>query len=216
MAENIKTYVDKEMCKKCGGVCCKQNGCVYMPQDFKKMDFKYLKNKIEKGNISISGQPFKVMKDGWSFILFLRARNEDSPIVDLITKGGPCSMLTEKGCRLEEEKRPSCGLGIKPTKIGGPCEKMFSSNDVLFSWLDYQDVLEDLIKNFTGKQTSSINVIVEQIQEQMEKIMEKKKNNQQLTAIDSQTISWYFDIMADKPYYYTDEIKEMINDVLII
>lgn len=60
MSKNIKTYVDKEMCKKCGGVCCKQNGCIYLPRDFKNMNINYLIQELEKGNISISGQPASV------------------------------------------------------------------------------------------------------------------------------------------------------------
>ena len=39
----MEKYIDEEMCKKCGGLCCMQNGCVYMPTDFKSMEFDYLK-----------------------------------------------------------------------------------------------------------------------------------------------------------------------------
>ena len=108
----MEKYIDEEMCKKCGGLCCMQNGCVCMPTDFKSMEFDYLKKELEKGNISISGQPIGFMSDGWSFLLYLRARNEDSPIVDLITKGGLCKMLTEEGCSYTPEKRPLLGLAL--------------------------------------------------------------------------------------------------------
>lgn len=38
----MEKYLDYDMCKQCQGVCCKQNGCVYLPSDFKCMSFKYL------------------------------------------------------------------------------------------------------------------------------------------------------------------------------
>ena len=39
----MEKYINYEMCKKCGGVCCKQNGCVYAPSDFKSMKYPNLK-----------------------------------------------------------------------------------------------------------------------------------------------------------------------------
>ena len=82
-----------------------------MPKDFSSMDLKYLKKLLEVDKISISGQPFNgFYNDGWSFLLYLRARNENAEIVDLITSGGPCVMLDETGCLLKETKRPTLGL----------------------------------------------------------------------------------------------------------
>ncbi len=63
-------YVNYEMCKKCGGVCCKQIGCAYIPQDFKSLEYNYLINLLEQGNISITGQPapFSLTPNAWTFI----------------------------------------------------------------------------------------------------------------------------------------------------
>ena len=51
----MKKYTNYEMCKQCGGKCCKQNGWIYMPKDFSSMDLKYLKKLLEVDKISISG-----------------------------------------------------------------------------------------------------------------------------------------------------------------
>ena len=49
----MSEYINKELCKECGGSCCKKNGCMYLPEDFESMEYDYLLNKIKEGNISI-------------------------------------------------------------------------------------------------------------------------------------------------------------------
>ena len=31
-------YENKELCKKCGGICCKKSGCDYFVSDFKTIN----------------------------------------------------------------------------------------------------------------------------------------------------------------------------------
>lgn len=91
-------YINKDLCSKCKGSCCKVSGCMYMPSDFKKMKYITIKKELLKGNISIDAFPVKNLsfnKDAWTLILFLRARNKDKDVVDLFTSGGPCKMLGE-------------------------------------------------------------------------------------------------------------------------
>ena len=38
------------MCQKCGGICCKENGCIYLPGDFKTMDINYIISLLNEGN----------------------------------------------------------------------------------------------------------------------------------------------------------------------
>ena len=203
----MEKYIDYEMCKKWGGVCCKQNGCVYMPKDFESMEFSYLKNELEKGKISISGQVIKLFKNMWTYIPYLRARNKDANIVDLITNGGPCINLTETGCSLSEEKRPTFGLLVKPTKIGGPCEKV--NSDSADDWLDYSEVLEELVKYYTNK--SIIDIIVDEIASQMIIINKKIKDNIQLGPMEQINAYWYYKIMGNKLYYTPEEVKKLIK-----
>jgi hypothetical protein len=54
MPEMIKAEVEnKELCRKCGGVCCKNMACHFSPDDFPEITFNALKAEIEKGHISI-------------------------------------------------------------------------------------------------------------------------------------------------------------------
>lgn len=199
-------YTDYEMCKKWGGACCKQNGCVYDPKDFKNMDFSYIKRELEKGKISISGQATPLNNSSWTYIPYLRARNKDSDIVDLITNGGPYINLSKNGCTLPEEKRPTFRLLVKPTKIGGPCEKINSNSAI--NWLDYNEVLEKLVKYYKNKDI--IDIIVEEISRKMIIIKRKIKNNVKLSAMEQANLYWYCEVMVNKSYYTPNEVKKMI------
>lgn len=204
----MEKYIDYDMCKECGGQCCKENGCVYLPQDFDKLDFNSLRDQIEKGYISISGQPITgFLKDAWTFLLYLRARNRDADVVDLITYGGPCKLLTEVGCSLTEEERPSLGLLVKPTKIGGPCEKKFEPQ-IALDWIDHSEVLAELVTYYTDKDV--IDVVVEQITAQMDTLAEKKQALEDFKAMEKINFSWYHNVMVNKPYYTPEEVKRMI------
>lgn len=196
------------MCRACGGQCCKENGCIFLPQDFSSLDFEFLKTELDKGNISISGQPLKgFYNNAWTFLLYLRARNRNADIVDLITSGGPCKMLSDTGCLWEETQRPSLGLLVKPTKIGGPCEKKYDSN-IALDWINYNDVLSKLVTYYTNKK--AIDIISEEITKFMNTIRQNKPDFNNLNEMQKTNISWYYNIMADKPYYTPEEVKRLI------
>ena len=207
MSKNIKTYVDKEMCKNCGGVCCKENGCAYLPQDFKNMNINYLIEELNKGNISISGQPAPFLGDTWTYILFLRARNEDAPIVDLFTNGGPCKNLTETGCGLKRNEMPSLGKSVKPTKVGGPCKQMLEPVFMTDSWLKYQNLLKRIIMKITGEDFEEL--LISQINERIDLIKEKLSNNIEITSMEKQAQSWYKNYIVNRPYCDIDEVMKM-------
>ena len=59
----MQKNINYKMCAECKGACCKQVGCIYMPNDFKNMHFNNLRKLLDKGNISISGQPFPIVND---------------------------------------------------------------------------------------------------------------------------------------------------------
>lgn len=203
-------YINYEMCKKCGGICCKQTGCVYLPKDFKKLEFNYLINLLNEGNISISGQPtpFPLIKDAWTYIPYLRARNQDAEIVDLITKGGPCKLLTDTGCSLKESLRPSMGLSIKPTVLGGPCQNMYTG-DIASEWLEHSELLTQLVKFYTHKDIPDI--ISKQLYDRLDTISKKIKLSIELTETEKSIIVWYKQIMCNKPYYTPEEVKILIK-----
>lgn len=204
MEKNSESYINYEMCKKCGGACCKQNGCIYLPRDFESLSFDYLKEKIDKGYISISGQPIPFSGGAWTFLLYLRARNVNSEIVDLFSLGSPCSLLTDTGCSLDETERPSLGLMVEPTKIGGPCDKKFDS-DIALKWLDYYNVLYKLVKHYTNMKIEDI--ISKQLDARLSEIKTRMDAKKVLTDMEIFIVNQYR-IMVNKPFYSPDEVKK--------
>lgn len=203
----MEKHVNYDMCRECGGVCCKHNGCIYSPNDFKRLDFNNIKKELDKGNISIGGQPIEgILGDGWTFFLYLRARNVDADIVDLFTKGGPCKMLSENGCLYPESKRPTFGLLVKPTKIGGPCEKKYDVNRML-DWFNYYYVLERLVKHYTGKEV--FEVVADQLAERIYEINKKLSAGEELTCMEDKARYWGYRVIHDKPYYSPDDVKKL-------
>lgn len=143
-------YENKEICSKCGGRCCKKSGCVYSPKDFKDTSFKALLAKLEEGNISITSTiKFQKLKNGILFpviYLYLRARNIDRPVVDLLSLKSGCSKLSSTGCEYNFDSRPYYGKTLIPGEV---CKNPELINAIP-EWQSYQKVLSKLVKCLTG------------------------------------------------------------------
>lgn len=147
-----KGYFNKELCDGCGK-CCIQGGCGYLPSDFEKMSYGYLKSKLEEGNIAIEARIKPEVFNGeyvWYPILALRSMNQDREIVDLLSYRTPCALLKDNGCIYSDDDRPSLGRYLKPLEDGA-CKQMLDQEYVEKQWLKYQDTLSGLVKYFSGK-----------------------------------------------------------------
>ena len=202
----MNKYINYEMCQKCGGICCKENGCIYLPGDFKTMDINYIISLLNEGNISISGQFYQIGDKAFSFLPFLRARNKDADIVDLITLGGPCKLLTPNGCKLDASKRPALGLLVTPTKIGGPCKKQYKIEDA-FKWLEYSNLLELLIIHYTKNKMSE--QLKQDLKLRLKIIKQKIIQESILTEMEKLILSDYQKVIKNKKYYSPQKVKKM-------
>lgn len=144
---------NQEYCKDCGE-CCKKSGCDYTPNDFSSLNKEQLYQVLQEGNISIvSLLQFDQLKDGRLVVspfLYLRARNQDRPIVDLVSLKTPCSQLKEDGCRYDFSHRPSGGKNLVPAANHIDCHPYIELGVLMQDWHRYQKVLEKLVKRFTG------------------------------------------------------------------
>lgn len=150
----MKVYNEnKELCSKCG-LCCKKSGCDYFVSDFDSITLDKLRDFLSSGQVSIvSALDFKRGKNNnlmMSPFLYLRARNINRDIVDLISLKTTCSLLTENGCSLDKESRPGGGLNLIPAPDLG-CHPMNNPVDMILKWEPYQKILTRLVKQITGK-----------------------------------------------------------------
>lgn len=150
---------DKNICRECGGFCCKKSGCDYSPKDFKELGIKAIIDILDEGNVSIvSTFNYSVLPDGRKvpeFILYLRARNIDRGPVDLFSFKKQCSLLTEDGCSLDLNNRPFGGanlvpVGLNPKTNLPDCYVDENPLDIILSWSSYQNTLRKAVKRLTG------------------------------------------------------------------
>jgi len=150
----MEIYENKELCKKCGGKCCKKCGCDYMPKDFSEFTTNAILEIIMKGDISVVAiLSITVLENGKEClepVLLLRARNKNRPIVDLLSFKTTCASLTESGCKYDYESRPSGGKNLIPEENGG-CYQLEDPKVILNEWRRYQKILERIVKRITGK-----------------------------------------------------------------
>ena len=115
----MKFYYDYEICKECGGRCCKRLPGTCHPSDIRKLfPAKTLKKSVL---LALNSNNFCV--DWWE------GKNR-KPFIRPATKykigvrydpswGGECVFLTDNGCKLPEENRPTACKKLEPRKNGG-------------------------------------------------------------------------------------------------
>ena len=149
----MSKYEDKDICSRCGGYCCKKSGCDYATSNFHNLGINSLHEKLAEGNISIvSFLTFKRLPLGKLVatpFLYLRARNTDRDVVDLLSFFKQCSMLKEDGCSYTLEERPKGGVNLIP-KDPKPCVPEVNPFEIVDGWNQYQNTLSRLVKRITG------------------------------------------------------------------
>lgn len=143
-----------EYCKRCGGYCCKKCGCDYSAKDFENLSLNGLCKILKEGNISVvSYLEFIELKSGRIVadpFLYLRARNKNRDIIDLLSLKTTCSMLTEDGCTYDKEHRPSVGLNLIPGESRFECKPNERPIDIINTWKPYQNTLKKIVKRYTN------------------------------------------------------------------
>lgn len=153
---NEKNTTNYNLCKSCGGICCKQCGCHFSPRDFKEISFEYLKSEILKGYISIdvvNGDAYFI--DGFPYIL--RVRNVGAPIVEeslVYRKRTQCILLGKDGCMFDYAHRPTGGKLLIPSdKIDynyffssdeRHCRSLYDIRECCLEWRPYTKILSEL------------------------------------------------------------------------
>lgn len=146
---------NKEFCSKCGGYCCKKCGCDYFVEDFEDLSMKGILELLATGNISIVALiNFEKLPNGKVFanpFLYLRARNVDRDVVDLLSIKKSCSMLENDQCHYTITDRPSGGVNLIPASDRSKCHHKEDPYKKVMQWERYQKVLSKIVKRYTGK-----------------------------------------------------------------
>lgn len=144
---------DREICRECGGYCCINCGCDYFVSDIESFKIDALDNFLSSGYVSIIATlEFKTLPNGVLSVfplLYLRERNINRDVVDLLSMKTTCASLLEDGCRYDLDNRPSGGATLIP-KPDFECVSSVDRKQELLKWKPYQKTLERLVKRYTG------------------------------------------------------------------
>ena len=154
--ENI--YVNKDVCSKCGGICCRSMGCHISPSNLKEVTYDYIKKMLDTGFVSIDywdGDPITDKNNG-ERAYFLRMRNVNAPVADP-SWGGQCILLTSKGCPLQFKDRP-LGARLLVPKENEECIPEYTKQDCAKDWFKYNDILDRLWKEYDGNNSDAGNI----------------------------------------------------------
>lgn len=147
-----KNYLDIDICKKCGGRCCKSMPGSTYPEDFEKPLLENLVEAFKSGNWAIDwweGDPTN--KNNLEKAYYIRPRTKgDNDLFDP-SYGGECIFLNEKGCTLKSEERPqSCRL-LEPKEDGACILHGKSKRGAAIAWLSFTTVILKAAKIVTKK-----------------------------------------------------------------
>ena len=145
-----------DICRECGGACCIKCGCDYAVGDFNEKSYNAFLEALSVGDKSIVAvMNFRELNNGKFIaepILYIRARNENRDIVDLVSMKTRCSMLSDTGCKYDYEHRPFGGKNLKPVRASeGKCRPVVSPLLMIEEWIPYQKQLSKIVKRYTGK-----------------------------------------------------------------
>ena len=149
-----KNFLNVEMCKKCGGKCCKQMPGSAYPEDFKKPLSKSLLKAFESGNWAIDwweSDP-RNKKEDLDKAYYIRPRTKDNNNLFDPSWGGECIFLNNNSCILKPEERPqSCRL-LEPKENGDNCICHGKSKQgAAIAWLPYTDIILEAAKKAKEK-----------------------------------------------------------------
>lgn len=148
-----KILEDKNLCKACGGRCCKKSGCDYSTSDFESIKREVILGALETGEVSVVATfDFKRRSNGRLVsipFLYLRARNKERDVIDLLSIKTGCSMLTDEGCIYNFQNRPTGGVNLVPM-ANGKCYPDKSPLEIVETWRPYQKLLGQMVKRFSG------------------------------------------------------------------
>ena len=137
-----ENYLNIEVCKKCGGKCCKSMPGSTYPEDFKEPLLRSIVENLKSGNWAIDwweGDPTD--KDDLERAYYIRPRIKDNNNLFDPSWGGKCIFLNGKGCILKPKERPqSCRL-LEPRENESCISHGKSKRGAAIAWLPFTTVI---------------------------------------------------------------------------
>lgn len=143
-------YESADICKSCGGSCCKSKGCSLSPEDMLRewgtehVTKQMLEERLPDSPFAIDhfalrGQPF----------YYLRMRHKCFTFIG-VDAMGECIAFTESGCDRTYENRPKGGRFLEGRE-NRQCEQHYTQEMMVSDWSPYQKLLGGLWERFYAR-----------------------------------------------------------------
>ena len=149
------TFINKELCSRCGGKCCINMPGNCFPEDFKLYNkdssLKLLIEALKSEKYCIDwweGDPRKNKEEVEKGYYVRPATKDKKGILYDPSWGGECVFLTKKGCELFENDRPTMCRMLEPKK-DGKCnlDAKYNKQNSAIAWIPYNDFLDNFKKD---------------------------------------------------------------------
>ena len=125
-----------------------------MPVDIEPFTVEHIIKLIDSGKYIIT---IKVC-DYNAVLTCLSTREVDDNEVFRISKPHrTCSLLTDKGCDLSEEERPSMALLLVPSE-NFICRQLVPSHEIMDCWKRKASIMEKVVQHYSGKDSYSLAI----------------------------------------------------------
>ncbi len=142
-------YENHAICAECGGKCCKRMPGIVLPDDLKKPLKESVMELLFTGKYAVDwweGDP-RDDEDEYSYVYYIRPKVKGHEKKLLHPSwGGECIFLTDTGCELPFEQRPAECRMLEPVRSGECIYHGVTKQEFALIWLEYQDIIEDVIK----------------------------------------------------------------------
>jgi len=151
--KNKKNYLNKNICKRCGGICCKKMPGACLPDDFGEPLLENLTQAFRSGFYAVDwweGDP--TGKDMFAYGYFVRPKVKGENKIYSPSWGGECIFLKTTGCELKPEDRPANCRLLEPKEDENgelKCElHEINKKLVAIAWIPFHNIIHEA----TGEQ----------------------------------------------------------------
>lgn len=158
-----KGYESAEICKGCGGACCRANGCSLAPEDMLRelamwqeeqddekmldeernirqpveIDLRHLEEWLQQSDCAIDSFTGEA-----GLCYYIRMRHKCFSFIG-VDAMGECIALTDRGCGLPYARRPKGGRYLEGRQ-DGHCQQHYTREQMEEDWGPYQQMLREI------------------------------------------------------------------------
>ena len=147
---NEEYVTNKNLCKRCGGSCCKNYPCSFSPDDFVDInDFNYMKQILDTGFFVIDSFIDYQNKKNTYFIRCRGSQDKKGIFCFNSPYGNECLLLGENGFYT----RPTIGALLTPKSNNhgrGICTNEYTYKKHKEDWEKHQDIMLKLIEYYAN------------------------------------------------------------------